>query len=45
MSRGGLRIPPIMYETLCKNSLQLKVVNYFAKTLRPKQRTELQIHI
>ena len=41
MSRGGLRTPPIIYETLCKNSQQLEVANHFGKTLSPKQRTEL----
>ena len=45
MSRGGLRTPPIMYETLSKNSQQLEVGNHFGKTLRPKQRTELRIHL
>ena len=43
MSGGGLRTPPIMYEMLCKNSQQLKVVNHFGKTLHPKQQTELRI--
>ena len=36
MSRGGLRTPPIVYETLYKNSQQLKVINHFGKTSPPK---------
>ena len=41
MSRGGLRTPPIMYETFCKNSQQPEVDNHFGKTLRLKQWAEL----
>ena len=40
------KTPAIMdYETLCKYSEQLQVVNHFGKTLRLKQRTELSIHL
>ena len=40
------KTPAIMeYETLCKYSEQLQVVNHFGKTLRLNQRTELSIHL
>ena len=45
MSIGGLRTPPIMFETLCKNSQQLEVVNNFGKIFRLKQLAELRIHL
>ena len=33
MSRGGFRTPPVTYyETLCKSSKNLEVVNHFGST-------------